>query len=146
MRLKSLLLAGLGGVVLLASGFWIGRVGAETGDPGTTLDPLVSKSYVDQQLKALADQSGFQVVNLPKGSTFIGDGGTEVVLRAGEVVAVGSNLGGLLDVTGGTDLASGAPVTKNHLLVIPRSDGRGLRASYDSVLMVRGGYTLRSNQ
>lgn len=145
MRLKSLVLAGLAGVVLVGSGFWIGRVGAETGDPGSTTDPLVSKSYVDQQLKGLADQSGFQVVNLPKGSTLIGDGGTEVVVRAGDVTAVGSALGGLLDVTGGTDLASGSVVTRNHLLVIPRSDGRGLRSSYDAVLMVRGGYTLRSN-
>jgi hypothetical protein len=145
MRLKSLVLAGVAGVVLVGSGFWIGRVAAETGDPGSTTDPLVSKSYVDQQLKGLADQSGFQVVNLPKGSTLIGDGGTEVVVRAGEVAAVGSALGGLLDVTGGTDLASGSAVAKNHLVVIPRSDGRGLRSAWDSVLMVRGGYTLRSD-
>lgn len=144
MRLKSVLLAGAAVVILVGSGFWLGGVAAETGDPGSAVDPLVSKSYVDQQVKALADQTSFQVVNLPKGSTLVGESGTEIVMRAGQVTVLASPLGGLLDVTGGRDLPQGYLAEQNHLLVVPRADGRGVQANHDSVLMVKGAYTLRS--
>lgn len=144
MRLRSVLLAAAAGVVLLGSGFWLGQVSAETGDPGSAVDPLVSKGYVDQQIKALADQNSFQVVNLPKGSTLVGEGGTGIVMRAGLVTVVASPLGGLLDVTGGRDLPQSYQVEPNHLLVVPRADGRGVRANMDTVLMVKGGFTLRT--
>lgn len=144
MRLKSVLLAGVAGVLLLGSTFWLGQVSAETGDPGSAADPIVSKSYVDQQVKALADQVSFQVVNLPQGVSLIGESGTEIVLRAGQATVLASSLGGLLDVTGGQDLPQGLPVEPNHLLIVPRADGRGVRASMDAVLMVKGAYTLRS--
>ncbi|HLO03628.1 MAG TPA: hypothetical protein VK191_11000 [Symbiobacteriaceae bacterium] len=144
MRLKSVILAGAAGVILVGSGFWLGQVAAETGDPGSAADPLVSKSYVDQQVKALADQTSFQVVNLPKGATLVGESGTEIVMRAGQVAVVASPLGGLLDVTGGRDLPQGIAAEANHLLVVPRADGRGVRANMDSVLMVKGAFTLRT--
>lgn len=144
MRLKSVLLSGAAGVILLGSGFWLGTVSAETGDPGSAADPLVSRSYVDQQVKALADQTSFTVVNLPKGSTLVGESGTEIVMRAGLVSVVASPLGGLLDATGGRDLPQGYAVEPNHLLVVPRTDGRGVLATMDAVLMVKGAYTLRS--
>jgi hypothetical protein len=144
MRLKSVLLAGVAGVVLLGSSFWLGQVSAETGEPGTAADPLVSRSYVDQQVKALADQTSFQVVNLPKGASLVGESGTEIVMRAGQVSVIASTLGGLLDVTGGRDLPQGIAVEQNHLLIVPRADGRGVRASFDSVLMVKGAFTLRT--
>lgn len=145
MRIKSLMLAAVAGVVLVGSSFWVGQVAAETGDPGSALDPLVSKGYVDQQIKALADQSSFQVVNLPRGSSLIGESGTEIVVRAGQVAVLASPLGGLLDVTGGRDLPQGSAAESNHLLVVPRSDGRGVRASVDSILMVKGAFTLRTS-
>lgn len=144
MRLRSVLLAGAAGVILLGSGFWLGKVSAETGDPGSAADPLVSKSYVDQQVKALADQTSFQVVNLPKGATLVGESGTEIVMRAGIVSVVASPLGGLLDATGGKDLPQGYLAESNHLLVVPRADGRGVRATMDAVLMVKGAFTVRT--
>lgn len=144
MRLKSVLLAGTAGVILLGSGFWLGQVSAETGDPGSATDPLVSKSYVDQQVKALADQTSFTVVNLPKGATLVGESGTEIVMRAGLTAVVASPLGGLLDATGGRDLPQGYLVESNHLMVVPRSDGRGVLATMDAILMVKGAYTIRT--
>jgi hypothetical protein len=144
MQLKSVVLAGAAGVILLGSGFWLGQVAAETGDPGSAADPIVSKSYVDQQVKALTDQTSFQVVNLPKGSTLVGESGTEIVMRAGVVSVQATPLGGVLDVTSGRDLPQGFAAEQNHLLVVPRSDGRGVRAVQDSILMVKGAFTLRT--
>jgi hypothetical protein len=117
--------------------FWLGRVSAETGEPGSAADPLVSKSYVESV-------SRFQVVNVPAGARIEAEGGTEIVLRAGQARAIASVQGGILDATGGTDLAQGAAVTKNHLLVVPRTDGRGLQAVSDLVLMVRGAYQIKT--
>jgi hypothetical protein len=168
------LLAGLG---LVAVGFFYGHVSASGIDPGSDADPLVSKSFVDQQmttwqakvdqlqaktdqLQAKVDQlqakvdlqaggadkgaaATFGVVQLPKGAALIGESGTEIVLRAGQATAIVSPKGGVLDATAGLDLAPDAAVVKNHMLVIPVSDGRGLSAKTDAILIVKGPFTIR---
>lgn len=117
---------------------------------------LAEKTYVDQKTAAVAQQGGsnlankeyvdqrmaFQVVNLPAGHRIIGGAGTEIVLRGGKAIAITSPQGGLLDVTAGTDIPQGASIPANHLLAIPRDDGRGLFATVDAILMVKGGYTI----
>lgn len=134
---------------------WGRQARAQAPEPGTEQDPLVTRSYVDDKLQALADKGyvdqlvtarvqplNLQVVELPTGKQLVAEGGTEIVVRAGRATVVGSNLGGLADVTVGRDLAKGeAPL--NHLLVVPRSDGRGLKAITDCVVLVRGGYSIR---
>ena len=135
MPFRSKLLTGLLVVAALASGVLAGRVTAQTTEPGTGADPLVSKSYVDQA--AL-----FRVVNVPAGQAIIGEAGTEIVLRGGTATAIGGELGGLLDATAGIDTPAGAVIPPNHLIVIPRSDGRGFRAAADLVLMVKGRATI----
>jgi hypothetical protein len=106
-------------------------------EPGSEADPLVTKSYVD-------GRTVFQVVNLPKGQSLIAEGGTEFVLRGGKVTAIVSPQGGLLDVTGGADLLQGEQVKAQHLVIIPRTDGRGVLAQTDAILMVKGPYTLKA--
>lgn len=121
------------------------------------LTAYADKTYVDQRLKeALQNQSGgvdesyvderttFRVVDLKAGQRIIGDAGTEIVLRSGEAVAITSIQGGLLDATAGTDLAQGSVIQKNHLLVIPRSDGRGVLCTKPAVLMVKGNYKVET--
>lgn len=97
----------------------------------------VDKAYVDSKL-------AFQVVNLSAGSRIIGEAGTELVLRGGKAIAIAGPLGGLLDATGGTDVPQGESVKPNHLLAVPRADGRGLYATQDAVLMVKGNYTIQA--
>lgn len=115
----------------LVTGVLVGRATAQTAEPGTGADPLVSKSYVDQA--AL-----FRVVEVPAGQAIIGEAGTELVLRGGQATAIVSEQGGLLDVSAGIDTPQGAQIPANHLIVIPRSDGRGFKATTDLVLMVKG--------
>lgn len=123
------------GLCLTAAGFWFGKATAGTTEPGSSADPLVSKSYVDQMTL-------FRVVNVPAGQAAIGEAGTEIVLRGGRATAIASNLGGILDATAGVDLPQGEQVKPNHLLVVPRTDQRGLLAQSDLVLMVKGNLTV----
>jgi hypothetical protein len=125
-------------------------VRAAGASPGSEDDPVVTKSYVDKQISAaLAPQpygagSGvFLPVEVAAGQKLIGGAGAEIILRSGEAVIISGESNGVSDLTGGLDLLAGAPVQPNHLLLVPRDDGRGLAAHSGLWVMVRGAYTLR---
>ena len=117
---------------------WFGRslASPDTPLPGSQEDPLVSKSYVDMQVK-------MNVVELPQGKILLGSSGTEIVLRSGKARVIDSQLGGLSDVTAARDLRRGEAVPANHLLIVPRDDGRGVEALSPVILLVRGSYTVK---
>lgn len=127
-------------------------------EPGDTDDPVVTKSYIVDvvvpQLKAYVEQkiSGgtsdsysdkFSVVEVDSGQSVMFDAGAEFILRKGQGTIIGSAQGGIADTTAGYDLSSGEGVPSNHLLIVPRSDGRGFTASGDVIIMVKGGYSFR---
>ena len=114
--------------------------GSYAAQPGTEEDPLVTKSYIDT---AVIPQTKFQVVNVPAGKSVICDAGTEMILRMGTCSIVGTQKGGVSDVTMGYDLADGIVVQGNHLLIVPLADGRGVRTSTDCILMIKGGYQIK---
>lgn len=133
---------------------------ANTREAGSSDDPLVTlslveqkieqiKYYVDEKLKNNAGgpspnpESSFEVVELKAGSSLIGGQGTEVILRSGRAIAIDSPLGGLSDVTGAKDLVKDENVPANHLLIIPRDDSRGIKAVTDVFAMVKGSYEIR---
>jgi hypothetical protein len=121
-------------------------VGAETYEPGSKDDPVVTKSYVDSkiaEIKAQGTSSAvFEAVFVKAGQKLIGGGGTELILRSGTAVAIDNGVDGLSDVTGAKDLLGGNAVSRNHLLLIPRDDGRGISAKTDIWVMVKGSYTI----
>ena len=116
-----------------------------------TDDPLITESYLNdvfmQEVKDYIDAnkggSSFEVVSVGKGKTFIGKSGCEVILRQGKAEILGSDLGGLSDVTIAGDLSTGYEMPANHLLIIPRDDGRGFKAITDVVIMVKGSYEIK---
>lgn len=121
-------------------------------NPGTEADPLISKSYIETVLKpeiyAYIEQEsnqGFAVVNVSAGKTVVCEAGTELILRMGQATVIGSDRGGLADVTQGLDLADGTTVPANHMLIVPLGDGRGVKInkSTDAILMIKGGYTIK---
>lgn len=127
-------LALLAAAALLA-GAGTGYLSATAAEPGSDADPLVAKSYVDK-LVAL------RVLELKAGETLRAEAGAELVLRAGRAVAVTGPQGGLADLTAGRDIQGGEAVPANHLLLVPRADGRGVKALTPAVLLVRGGATV----
>lgn len=111
----------------------------------------VVDSYVTQVEKALSSSSGststsaenvFQIVNLKAGQTVVGTAACEFLLRTGTAVCVSDTAPGLIDTTDGSSLAGGKNLTANHLY-LATIDGRGVKASTDVTIMVRGGYTIQ---
>ena len=131
----------------------------DSGEPGSTDDPIVTKSYVDQQITLLKEALGgtdsttptqpgaiapIIVEELLAGDVLLAKAGTEVIVRSGIVTAYGDGSNGIPDVTGGLDIAIGKTIPLNHQLIFPRDDGRGVKVSSQSqgtsYVMVRGPY------
>ncbi|WP_138495820.1 hypothetical protein [Paenibacillus pinistramenti] len=165
--------------VLIGGGLWAGSLlnknaeGAGTSaQPGTADDPVVTKSYVDQQIQAAlsgkttstpsaSSSSGststgsststssssdeIEVVAVNPGEKLMAKAGAEFIVRVGKAAIYSSDSNGVADLTDGTDITNGKPVANNHLLSFPR-EGRGIMVQ-DGVtssltVMVRGGYTI----
>ncbi len=149
---KKLVVLGIVSILLIGS-----RSGFSQGDG----DPLVTKSYVDSKIeevkKYVDDRLGFErpnpgtgersmeVVELSEGQNLIGSEGTEIILRAGKARAEGVKAdAGLADLTAGVDIDSGEDLLpSNHLLLVPRTDGRGVYSLGETVFVVRGSYKIR---
>jgi len=84
----------------------------------------------------------FIVLNPPAGQVITFDSGTEVILRGGSAVALTGIYNGIPDVTAGVDVRNGESIELNHLMIIPRTDGRGFIFQSESWIMVRGSYTI----
>lgn len=130
--------------------------------PGTESDPLVTLSYVDKRFEELdtylesklseetsQSVSGggalFEIVEVKAGSmVYLGDS-SEFILRSGEGVAIASANGGLANLTEGYDIAQGKKVPKNHQILNPQNDGRGVAITSDAWVMIKGPYTVVEN-
>lgn len=151
-------------IVCIVCALALGAMGlAFAAEPGSDGDPLITKSYIDEVLlpkiysyidNAVAGikpsdketaSATFEVVNVKAGTTIVSGAGTEMILRMGSASVIGSDRGGISDVTGGCDLANGVAVPSNHLLIVPLDDGRGVKISTkgDAILMIKGKYSVK---
>ena len=116
-------------------------------------DPLVSLSYLNKRLEQIESRlqgdsptggsaSALEVVNLESGDELIVAQGTEMIPRTGSLTVIAGASGGLSDITEGANLDQGNKATKDHLLIAPRSDGRGLKANTKAIVLVRGSYSV----
>lgn len=123
------------------------------GTPGSQDDPVVTKSYVDGKISELrssikggtASSGGsdvFQVVEVEAGKKVLGGAGTEMILRGGEASALDNGKDGVSDLTAGTDLKGGAAIVRNHHLLVPLADGRGIQTRAKAWVMIKGTYTI----
>ncbi len=134
-------------------------------------DPIISLSYLNQfkaseidpkisaleakvnamqeTVNSLGTSGGtaatFTVLELYAGQTVFAGESCEIILRSGEafVILAPESLGGISDITAGVDLTAGTEVSKNHLLLVPRNDGRGIFITSDiAFVMVKGAYRI----
>lgn len=86
----------------------------------------------------------WEVIELTSGDELYAVSACDIMLRAGTAVAIAPDANqGVADLQNGAELLNGYGFTKNHLCLIPRGDGRGLRATSQSVfVMIRGEYTI----
>lgn len=118
----------LAGVVLFCSGM---TVGAATNEPGSAGDPLITRSYLEQQLEGVG--GGYQCITLKKGETMTFAQGTEVLLYTGSASVTGN----LIDVTAGRLTAAGKKAEKYHSYLVP-ADGSGFTAEATCVIFISG--------
>ncbi len=86
----------------------------------------------------------YVVIEMKYGDCLFADGPVDLMLRAGKAICIAPDAGqGLSDYTEGKEIYNGESLTKNHMCLIPRGDGRGIMATAESVfIMVKGAYTL----
>lgn len=97
---------------------------------------------MEQALKQSGVQSSaFATVSLSTGQTLLPQAGSEVLLRSGSAAVSAGAAPILLDATAGTSLEIGGALSANHLYVVPL-ESAGITAASDSVLLVRGAYTV----
>lgn len=148
-------------VVVIGGSLWAGSLLNLTAEgasvtPGSSEDPVVTKSYVDQVIQQAlkggggasttpsvpttpttptAPSSGgnagttsdaVEIVTVKPGQILIAGAGAEFVVRAGKAVIFSSDTNGVADLTDGVDIKNGGAVANNHLLSFPR-EGRGIQ-------------------
>ncbi len=83
-------------------------------------------------------------VELQNGQVLIGDEGTEIILRSGSAVSYVNSENGIINASNGEEYMEGVNIPKNNMLIVPRNDGRGVRATSNSTwFIVKGGYTIK---
>lgn len=131
---------------------------------GTTSDPLVTVSYMNQQLEALetklmaeinAQGSGttagtsenvlFEILNVKKGAYIYFGDSAEFILRVGGATALDPNAIGIPDLTSGNKIMNYESIPIDHHILVPTNDGRGIAITQDCWIMIKGNYTLVGN-
>ncbi len=91
-----------------------------------------------------AVSSTYEVVELSWGDALYAASACDIMLRSGSAYCIAPDASqGIADYTAGTEIYNYEYLTKNHMCLIPRGDGRGIMADAQSVfVMVRGEYTI----
>ncbi len=111
---------------------------------------------IDDRLENIVDSSdgnlyvtantSFEAVTLEKGDIiYPKDGIIEVIVCSGGAVAYDPNgTGKIINSTKGVVLANGKTLVQNHLIIIPESEGRGVKvvSSTGAEILIRGEYTV----
>jgi len=109
---------------------------------------------LNSQIEALSSQleeqkkyATFTVIELKAGQQLVAGESSEIIVRSGKATAVsGVNGDGLADITSDQSktLYTGDEVPLNHLLLVSRDDGRGIKAVSNEVfLLFKGTYEIK---
>ncbi|MBN2558224.1 MAG: hypothetical protein JXB33_05680 [Clostridia bacterium] len=100
--------------------------------------------FMDITMRNLSDGTVYQVVKVDPGVKLLASGTGEVILRSGSARVIGNEHGeGLSDLTTGRELKDGESLEKDHLILIPRGDGRGIITDTVCYIIYKGLYHLQ---
>jgi hypothetical protein len=103
-------------------------------------------SDTQNQLVTLKDSMVFKIIKLPAGKILIGDASTEIIVRNKDRVTAyiaSTATGGISNLISGNDILNGVIIPANQLLLVPKADGRGITATKDADIMIKGTYTIK---
>jgi len=107
------------------------------------LEKNVDKTLKDVSENGISAPTEFKIITLSEGETITCEAGTEIIVRSGKSIVITSETssGGISDITAGKDLSNGEEIINNHLLIVPKTDGRGIKATVTGAIMIKGNYT-----
>ncbi len=116
-------------------------VGTDSTDTDASEIPPVTTEPEEETKEPAAVSMDYEVIYVNAGQAIIGN--CEMILRSGTAIAFCPGINGISDLTAGADLADETDIPLNHLLLVPRDDGRGIFiTSEEAYVMVRGTYTV----
>ncbi|HPJ22913.1 MAG TPA: hypothetical protein PLP30_10900 [Clostridia bacterium] len=117
----------------------------QTGQLETDMDSARKRiDFMDNTVRNLSEGTSYQVVKVDPGIRILASDTGEVILRSGTARVIGNEYGeGVSDLTSGTELKPGASVPKDHLILIPRGDGRGIITDTVCYIIYKGLYYLQ---
>lgn len=117
-------------------------VGAGSSEPGSSGDPLITKSYLDERLGGIGggtQTSGYTLVNLTAGQVFSAKEGTCFTIYVGNATVSGRNA--LVNLSTGELFESGTSAVLYSLYLATGRDS-GIKAIGNVSIYVLGGYTI----
>jgi hypothetical protein len=138
----------------------VAAVATAFGAAGSEDDPLVSKSYVDDKITQVLEivnggsvstdgtvtstaGTSYTPVYASVGQIVLGGEGTEIILRSGKGDIYITGADGIVDSTTGANLKNGDKATTNHMMIVPRNDGRGVKVTEAAWFLIKGDYTIQ---
>mgnify|MGYP000209313628 CR=1 FL=1 len=100
---------------------------------------------LETRLASIESYGKFIPLELTENQKLMTGESAEIILRGGKAKAIGGEGGGLSDITSGTgaDVNTDQDVPLNHLLLVSRDDGRGIKiVSKKAWVLVKGPYTI----
>jgi predicted RNase H-like nuclease (RuvC/YqgF family) len=100
---------------------------------------------LETRLESIETYGKFVALELTENQKLMTGESAEIILRGGKAKAIGGEGGGLSDITSGTgaDVNTDQDVPLNHLLLVSRDDGRGIKiVSKKAWVLVKGPYTI----
>lgn len=104
-------------------------------------DTTKRMNFIDNTVRNLSDGTLYQVIKLDPGVKVLASGTGEVILRSGTAKVIGNEHGeGISDLTAGREVKDGETIQKDHLLLVPRGDGRGIITETVCYIIYKGLY------
>lgn len=105
----------------------------------------IKTEELETRLQSIETYGKFVALELTANQKLMTGESAEIILRGGKAKAIGGEGGGLSDITSGTgaDVNTDQDVPLNHLLLVSRDDGRGIKiVSKKAWVLVKGPYTI----
>ncbi len=99
--------------------------------PGTSGDPLVTKSYLDFAAK-------LRKVEIKNGSSILAEDGALIVVVSGQLKLELKKGGMVIDLTNGRKISSNLTLQSYHLIMVPDGSLCSFKATKDTRLMALG--------
>jgi len=123
----------------------INNLEVQTGALQNDVDDSTKRiDFMDTTVRNLSDGTVWQVVKVDPGIRVLASDTGEIILRSGTARVIGNEHNeGLSDLTAGTEIKNGELISKDHHILIPRGDGRGIVTETVCYIIYKGLYYMQ---